>query len=81
VRDFSSIAALLHELTKKGIPFSWCTAQDEAFTILKDKLTNAPYYSYLISTRCLNLNAMLVVLGWVLCFFKRENQWLTLAKN
>jgi hypothetical protein len=42
VRDFSSIAAPLHELTKKGIPFSWGTAQEEAFTILKDKLTHAP---------------------------------------
>ena len=42
VRDFSSIAAPLHELTKKGIPFSWGTAQDVAFTILKDKLTHAP---------------------------------------
>jgi hypothetical protein len=42
VRDFSSIAASLHELTKKGIPFSLGTTQDEAFTILKDKLTHAP---------------------------------------
>jgi hypothetical protein len=39
VRDFSSIAAPLHELTKKGIPFSWGTAQEEAFTILKDNNT------------------------------------------
>jgi hypothetical protein len=42
VRDFSSIAAPLHELTKKGIPFFWGTAQEEAFTILKDKLTHSP---------------------------------------
>ncbi|XP_066396062.1 uncharacterized protein [Miscanthus floridulus] len=42
MRDFSSIATLLHELTKKGVPFSWDAAQDEAFTILKDKLTHAP---------------------------------------
>jgi hypothetical protein len=42
VCDFSSIAALLHELTNKGIPFSWGTTQEEAFTILKDKLTHAP---------------------------------------
>jgi hypothetical protein len=83
VRDFSSIAAPLHELTKKGIPFSWGTVQEEAFTILKDKLTHdmPPYYSYLISIRCLNLNAMLVVLGWAVFCFKRENQWLTLEKN
>jgi hypothetical protein len=42
LHDFSSIAASLHELTKKGIPFSWGMAQEEAFTILKDKLTHAP---------------------------------------
>jgi hypothetical protein len=42
VRDFSSIATPLHELTKKGILFSWGTTQEEAFTILKDKLTHAP---------------------------------------
>ena len=42
MRDFSSITASLHELTKKGIPLSWGTAQVEAFTILKDKLTHAP---------------------------------------
>jgi hypothetical protein len=42
VRDFSSIAAPLHELTKKGIPFSWGAAQEETFTILKDRLTHAP---------------------------------------
>ena len=42
VRDFGSIAAPLNELTKKGVPYSWGIAQEEAFTILKDKLTHAP---------------------------------------
>ncbi|XP_062227319.1 uncharacterized protein LOC133925396 [Phragmites australis] len=42
VRDFSTIAAPLNELMKKGVPFSWGPMQDEAFTILKDKLTHAP---------------------------------------
>ena len=42
VRDFSTIAAPLNELTKKDVPFVWGTAQEEAFMVLKDKLTHAP---------------------------------------
>ena len=42
VRDFSTIAAPLNELTKKDVPFVWGTAQEEAFTVLKEKLTHDP---------------------------------------
>jgi hypothetical protein len=42
VNDFSTIAAPLNELTKKGVPFSWGTRQENAFDMLKDKLTHAP---------------------------------------
>jgi hypothetical protein len=42
VKDFSTIAAPLNELTKKGVPFSWGTRQENAFDTLKDKLTHAP---------------------------------------
>jgi hypothetical protein len=42
VKDFSTIAAPLNELTKKGMPFSWGTRQENAFDMLKDKLTHAP---------------------------------------
>jgi hypothetical protein len=42
VHDFSSIAAPLHELTKKGVPFAWGDTQEVAFNTLKDKLTYAP---------------------------------------
>ena len=42
VRDFSTIATPLNELTKKDVPFVWGTAYEEAFTVLKDKLTHAP---------------------------------------
>src|SRR5436190_4294774 len=31
VRDFSTIAAPLHELTKKGVPFQWGQTQQQAF--------------------------------------------------
>jgi hypothetical protein len=42
VKDFSTIAAPLNELTKKGVPFSWGTRQGNAFDMLKDKLTHVP---------------------------------------
>jgi hypothetical protein len=42
VRDFSSIAAPLHELTKRDLPFAWSDSQEVAFCTLKDKLTHAP---------------------------------------
>jgi len=42
VQDFSTIAAPLNELAKKRVHFSWSTAQENAFNILKDKLTYAP---------------------------------------
>jgi hypothetical protein len=42
VKDFSTIATPLNELTKKGVPFSWGTRQENAFDMLKDKLTHAP---------------------------------------
>ena len=42
VKDFGSIAEPLNELTKKDVPFVWGDAQQDAFMILKDKLTHAP---------------------------------------
>jgi hypothetical protein len=42
VRDFSTIAALFNNLTKKGVPFYWGAAQEHSFNTLIDKLTQAP---------------------------------------
>src|SRR4051812_45396394 len=42
VKNFSTIAAPLNELTKKGVPFVWGVAQDLAFDELKRLLTSAP---------------------------------------
>jgi hypothetical protein len=39
VKDFSTIAAPLHELMKKGVVFHWRRAREESFSTLKDKLT------------------------------------------
>ena len=42
VRDFSTIAAPLNELTKKGVDFKWEKSQQNAFQELKKHLTEAP---------------------------------------
>ncbi len=42
MRDFSTIAAPLNALTKKGVPFTWGTSQENAFHMLIDKLTHVP---------------------------------------
>ncbi|KAL1224964.1 putative mitochondrial protein [Cardamine amara subsp. amara] len=45
VKDFSTIAAPLTEMIKKSVGFKWEEAQERAFQILKEKLTNAPLLS------------------------------------
>jgi hypothetical protein len=42
VRDLRTIAAHLHELTKKGVSFNWGPTHQQAFDTLKSKLTQAP---------------------------------------
>ena len=42
VKDFSLIAAPLHELTKKDVAFRWNNAHQGAFDALKEALTHAP---------------------------------------
>ncbi|WVZ63751.1 hypothetical protein U9M48_013359 [Paspalum notatum var. saurae] len=42
VPNFSTIAAPLNELTKKGVVFHSDKPQEDAFNLLKDKLTHAP---------------------------------------
>jgi hypothetical protein len=42
VKDFSTIAAPINELTKKEVPFKWGEAQQKAFEELKMKLTTTP---------------------------------------
>ncbi|WVZ81405.1 hypothetical protein U9M48_028785 [Paspalum notatum var. saurae] len=41
VPNFSTIAAPLNELIKKGVAFHWGKPQEDAFNLLKDKLTHA----------------------------------------
>ena len=42
MKDFSTIAVPLNELTKKGVAFHWGQPQEGDFNLLKHKLTNAP---------------------------------------
>ena len=40
--NFSTIAAPLNELVKKGVVYKWGKDQENAFETLKQKLINAP---------------------------------------
>ena len=60
MKDFSTIAAPLNELTKKGVAFHWEEEQEASFALLKDNLTHTP-----LLVTLLNLNVMLVELALV----------------
>ncbi|PKI55422.1 hypothetical protein CRG98_024195 [Punica granatum] len=45
VKDFSSIVAPLIEVIKKKVGFRWGEEQENAFQLIKEKLTNAPLLS------------------------------------
>jgi hypothetical protein len=47
VKDFSTIAAPINELTKKGMTFHWGETQERAFQELKMKLATAPLLALL----------------------------------
>ena len=47
VKNFSTIAAPINELTKKEVPFKWGEAQEKAFEELKMKLTTTPLLTLL----------------------------------
>jgi hypothetical protein len=42
MRDFSTSAAPLNDLMKKGVPFYWGAAQEHSFNTFIDMLTHAP---------------------------------------
>ena len=46
IHKFAEIAALLHQLTNKGVPFQWSESCQVAFNQLKQKLTEAPVLAY-----------------------------------
>jgi hypothetical protein len=82
VKDFSTIAAPLNELTKKGVPFSWGTRQDNTFDMLKDKLTHAPLLQLPDFNKTFELECDASGgLDWVVSFCKKENRLHILMKN
>ena len=46
IHRFAEIAAPLHQLTNKGVPFEWSESCQSAFNQLKKKLTEAPVLAY-----------------------------------
>jgi hypothetical protein len=42
IKDFSSIARPLHDLTKKDVPWQWHAEQQQAFNTLKEKFCQEP---------------------------------------
>jgi hypothetical protein len=81
VKDFSTIAPPLHELTKKGVVFRWGQTQEESFATLKDKLMHAPLLQLPNLVRLLSLNVMLVELALVVFWCKMVSLMHTLAKK
>jgi hypothetical protein len=81
VKDFSTIAAPINELTKKEVPFKWGEAQQRAFEELKTKLTTAPVFALQDLVTHLKLNVMPVELGSEACSCKNEDQLPTSVKS
>jgi hypothetical protein len=42
IKDFSSIARPLHDLTKKDVPWKWHAEQQHAFDTIKEKFCQEP---------------------------------------
>jgi hypothetical protein len=81
VCDFSSIAAPLHELTKKDVPFSWSDSHEVAFRTLKDKLTHPPLlqlpnFNKVFELECdasgIGLGAVLLQEGKPVAYFSKK---------
>jgi hypothetical protein len=82
VRDFSTNAAPLHELTKNGVPFHLGPAQQQAFDALKSKLTQALLLQLLdFDKKHLILSVMRATLGLEEFSSKEVNLLLSLVKN
>ena len=46
IKDFSRIAAPLNRLLSKSVPFEWGKEQQDAYTSLRDRLTDAPILAF-----------------------------------
>jgi hypothetical protein len=78
MRDFSTIAAPLNDLMKKGVPFYWGAAQEHSFITLIDKLTHAPLLQLpdFVKTFELECDASGIGIGGVLLQEGKPNAYL-----
>ena len=84
VKDFSAIAASLHELTKKGVVFHWGKAQENSFDTFKDKLTHAsllqlPNFGKTFELECdasgVGIRGVLMQDGKQVAYFSKKIAW------
>ena len=68
VQGFAKIASPLNMLTRKGIPFVWSSACENAFHLLKQRLCSAPILAYPDFTKSFHLytDASQTALGYIL---------------
>ena len=81
IQDFSRIATPLTALTKKNVKFDWTEAQENAFNVLKERLSSAPILSLPYGTEGfviysdaskLGLGCMLMQEGKVIAYASRQ---------
>ncbi|XP_041011316.1 uncharacterized protein LOC121255094 [Juglans microcarpa x Juglans regia] len=81
VRDFSSFAAPLTEVIKKNVPFKWGKEQEEAFSLIKEKLTNTcllvlPNFAKTFEIECdasgIGIGAILTQEGSPIAYFSEK---------
>ena len=74
----------INELTKKDVPFVWGDAQQEAFILLKDKLTHAPLlqlpnFNKTFELKCdasgIGLGGVLLQDGKPVAYFSEKLSW------
>ena len=65
VKDFSTIACPLNEITKKNVHFIWGNAQESALNELKKRLIEAPLLALPDFSKTFKLDVMLVALASV----------------
>ena len=80
VKDFSTLASPLNEIVKKNVGFKWGSEQ-EAFNILKEKLTNVPIlalpnFSKLFEIECdasnVGIRTILLQEGHLIAYFSEK---------
>ena len=68
IEDYANTAIPLTNLTKNDVPFMWTQECQNAFDILKGKLTSALALSFPIGTYRFVSIVMLLILRWVVLF-------------